>query len=718
MVADKHGDCGSGKPNGNGKADRDKITFPGTDVYVEWALGAGRADFFASEDQQIWIPVLLELTGISAEEFASGEPFAPIDKRSWQEAVRVPDLYLAERRSGQDHEPDTIYLTAVVQEVFFLDFLESNDRLQKAVSRLKLGSPLDRRSLDPGLFDPGAEQDRQEEEEEDRSGPSGRASAQGVVIIGIIDDGIAFGHQRFWRDQLQTRVRYVWLQDSTPSTARPLVGLALNGIELTRADIDTLLGESASAGSVDEDLFYQRAGAVDFGRQTHKSVAQRISHGAHVMDVAAGYDYRSLDDQPFLDARPIICVQLPTEVTADTSGGTLESYLLDAIDYILIRADDVACELGTGPLPVVINFSYGHYSDPHDGTSLLEAAIDQRIRERVEACDAPLRVVLPSGNAHLSRTHARLSFQAVGQTRSLEWRVLPDDKSPSFMEIWLPRGAPASRIEVSVTAPTGETTTLLGEDTSRSERLPPGAPANQEICLVDYRYEPVADRGMYLITLQPTERLQPTREPVAPSGVWRVHLTNLAFGPNDDIRAWVRRDDTPLGFPIHGRQSYFDHECYERYDESGRPIEEDVPADCEIARGGTISGLATGQETIVIGGYYRQELRPVEYSAGGPTNDAPTRVGPDATAVSDDSVVHRGILAAGTRSGSVVALDGTSISAPQITRWVADALAAGRPGDRAQVASWAVPFTNPPVPPERGGAGRVDVPPIVRTNRY
>ena len=715
MAANESGDYGPGEP---GEGGRDKVTFPGTDIYVEWALGAGRADFFASEDQQVWIPLLLELTGISAAEFASGELFAPIDKKTWQESVRVPGLYLDERGLGYGRDCETVYLTALVQEVFFLDYLESNARLQKAVSRLKLGAPLDRRSLDPMFFDSHTRQPQHDEAGDARSDPSDDPPSEGVVILGIIDDGIAFGHQRFWRGNRQTRVRYAWLQDSVPGVGGPLLGVAFNGIELTNADIDRLLTASASAGSVDEDLFYQRAGAVDFNRQIHKSVARRASHGAHVMDVAAGYDYRDPADQPHLDARPIICVQLPTEVTAETSGGTLECYLLEAIDYILRRADDIACERGTGPLPVVINFSYGHYAEPHDGTGVLEAAIDQRIRQRMRTCGVPLRMVLPSGNSHLSRTHARLSFQAVGETRSLEWRVLPDDKSPSFVEIWLPRGAPADRIEVSVTAPTGETTTRLAEDTSRSERLPPGAPPDAEICLVDYRHEPVADRGTYLITLQPTERLQPAGDPVAPPGVWRVHLTNLAFGPDEVVHAWIGRDDTPLGFPIHGRQSYFDQGCYARYDESGRPIEEDVPADCEIVRGGTISGLATGQETIVIGGYYRRETRPAEYSAGGPTNGAPRRGGPDATAVSDDTVVHRGILAAGTHSGSVVALDGTSIAAPQVARRVADALAAGGAGDRADVAGWAVPFTDPPVSPERGGAGMVDAPPVVRINRY
>jgi hypothetical protein len=47
-------------------------------------------------------------------------------------------------------------------------------------------------------------------------------------------------------------------------------------------------------------------------------------------------------------------------------------------------------------------------------------------------------------------------------------------------------------------------------------------------------------------------------------------------------------------------------------------------------------------------------------------------------AVADDSAIHRGIIAAGTRSGSTLALNGTSVAAPQVAREIADDLAANR----------------------------------------
>ncbi|HEX4522985.1 MAG TPA: hypothetical protein VH704_05650, partial [Casimicrobiaceae bacterium] len=70
-------------------------------------------------------------------------------------------------------------------------------------------------------------------------------------------------------------------------------------------------------------------------------------------------------------------------------------------------------------------------------------------------------------------------------------------------------------------------------------------------------------------------------------------------------------------------------------------------------------------------------------------------------------------LAAGTRTGSVVAMDGTSVAAPQITRLIGGLMTAGLASDRAAVQAIAMavdpPPPPPPLPPRRGGAGRIEL---------
>lgn len=746
----KNGDDGQYPPKGQGEGDpppTDPLSFPAQDIYTSWALGAGKRDFFPDTAQTDWIPVLLRLKNTTALAFGRGKTkegtgarnlLSRNGKARWLNAVRVSRLYL---RSGQEPR-ETLFVTAQVRPEFFTDFLEAvddegepeNPKLRSAVQAITIGTPSTREPMAPKLFEAGLSEDVPEPLED--IDLDGNPPSDGVVVVAIIDDGIAFGNERFWQADGDTRIEYVWLQDREFEVPGGTPSLDFNyGREFKRADINTALSDVTAGGMVDEDSFYRHIGAVKFEENSPdfvKSVAKRISHGAHIMDAATGYDHRDAAQRTLAENRPMICVQLPTDATADTSGTLLEPHLSEAIKYILHRADLIARDritdagTGTGPIPVVINFSYGHHLGAHDGTQISEEAIEDAIAERMTTHNVPLRVVVPSGNSHLSRTHAIVDFDD-DNTKELRWRIQPDDKTWSFMEIWMPPGtALPSRLSVMLTPPDGGNPIAIDESGIR-ETMPPTDPADplkpEVIYFIQYKEESGAQRGRFLIGVQSTERLWPQEKvaetdpdlPTAPSGRWTVSLTKQALPDGETIRAWIQRDGPPLGFPIRGRQSYFDNPCYERYDDYGRPIEVDDPT-CEIRREGTISGLATSDgEMIVVGGYLRKEDRPSPYSAGGPTNG--TRVGPDAMAVSDDSVVHRGRLAAGTRSGSTVTLDGTSVAAPQITRWIAENVAGTDLPDRSKVESDADPFAGQPLPDPRRGYGRIEMSPIVPHER-
>jgi len=206
---------------------------------------------------------------------------------------------------------------------------------------------------------------------------------------------------------------------------------------------------------------------------------------------------------------------------------------------------------------------------------------------------------------------------------------------------------------------------------------------------------------MYEITVNPTARYNGT-DPIAPCGLWRIRLVNVKLPKIAAVHAYVAIDQAPYGYPHTGRQSYFDDPVYERYDNAGRFIEQDNNS--VVKRYGSINGIGTGSIPSGVGGLIRNEAVPPPYSAGGPTL-SPTRAGPDVLAVSDDSRVRRGVLGAGTRSGSVVAMNGTSVAAPMVSRWVASRIAAGVSGNRNAVQAKAVPPTVLDVP--RKGAGNV-----------
>ena len=239
---------------------------------------------------------------------------------------------------------------------------------------------------------------------------------------------------------------------------------------------------------------------------------------------------------------------------------------------------------------------------------------------------------------------------------------------------------------------------------------------------------PPTNRGQFLISLRPTEHLRPTppicgNEPDAPAGVWEVRIYQGKAYNGEDVEAWIQRNDTPFGYPIRGRQSYFDESAYVRYDPvSGRPVEEDPATSvCHVKRVSLINAIATSCSPVVVGGVFRDAPGSVEYSAGGPTwtycADGGQRMGPDVAAVSDDSHIHRGVLGAGSRSGSAFALSGTSVSTPQVVRVAAGLAAAAGAGEIgrddvvavAEADEAANPGQWPPLEPSREGQGRIIV---------
>jgi hypothetical protein len=128
----------------------------------------------------------------------------------------------------------------------------------------------------------------------------------------------------------------------------------------------------------------------------------------------------------------------------------------------------------------------------------------------------------------------------------------------------------------------------------------------------------------------------------------------------------------------------------------------------------------------VIGGFRRNDFHPSRYSGAGPDATPPLvpppRTGPDAAATADDSVALYGVLAAGTRSGSVAAMNGTSVAAPQITRLIAGWMTNGVASDRAALQNFARtsdtrPSPSGPAPDQRIGAGRIEMPARVKQRR-
>ncbi|MEM8570678.1 MAG: S8 family serine peptidase [Pseudomonadota bacterium] len=524
----------------------------------------------------------------------------------------------------------------------------------------------------------------------------------GSVFMGLIDDGIAVAHERLCDANGKTRVQSYWDQNKFLTAAETGHGpmcdtsKSLRG-EITKADIDAVLGAAGPYG--DEDWIYQKLGLINFRDPNPEFVASSGSHGAHVADLAAGYP----PSAPEASKRPVIAVQLPNPVIAQPVDDTrLDFYIWLAIQFVALRAAALAKD-AEKPL-LVICLSFGKIAGPHDGTGLLETAIDKLI----EKGDDRTHVAIAAGNQHLSQCRARVELKAEKEAETFDWIVHPDDRTHSTVEAWLPdppTKCKTERVTIEVVQPDEQVSTFVefpGKDVAQHDPVDIeflGKTAGQ-ISLHQNRN----GRRMIRIDIGPTvpDPLQDGIFDMAPSGRWQLKFTAGPTPPSGPIHIWSQRDDTLHGYPQAGRQSYFDHPNYTEFAEKYLTsvtigpdllIEDDDHPDQKkkpspVKRSSLLNAIATGEHSLVAGSAFERTGRVAGFSAGGPTTpgspEARGRGEPEVLFPTDGSLVHDGIYAAGPRSGTSVAMRGTSAAAPQLTRWIAETLSKHPSGKSAE----------------------------------
>jgi hypothetical protein len=314
---------------------------------------------------------------------------------------------------------------------------------------------------------------------------------------------------------------------------------------------------------------------------------------------------------------------------------------------------------------------------PHDGTSILESAIDEMLMQRKN-----FSVVLPAGNFYKSSCHATVKLSDSRPSGKLKLQVRADDPTDTFVELWWPCVADNLRMpEVLISVQPPGAAPSSGKVASGNVRIWDGeqrwldlggAVLPEPACSVLRLPKTVLSTGnsaMALIALSPT-RAGRVERPLAPHGVWEV---TVEFGSSHQgelvIDAWIERDDQALGSRRSRSQAVFleDHEPDAVEVAGGR-----APVD----RCNTMSNIACGAQPVIVGGCVLDGTELSGYTSSGPGCGGVRSSGPDVVAPSDESGTLSGLLAAGTRSETWVRMGGTSVAAPIVARRLANILAA------------------------------------------
>jgi Subtilase family len=464
-----------------------------------------------------------------------------------------------------------------------------------------------------------------------------------TVVIGIIDDFVAFAHPYFGSKAsgfTESRVSYVWSQDPIkPDAVDPSFWYAAKGLSYG-FELNTF---TIPGGHGVPKLFdLQRA---------YPAAMSSSSHGTSVADLAAGYRQSSAWT---LDQPSVIAVHFPRRTVADTSGGALSVQALDGVRYILWRAGANAS--------VVVNLSYGTMAGPHDGTSILEQALDELIYKR----GGKLAVVLPAGNAYDARGHAEVKLTTDPSDTELNWFMPPDSETPAFLEIWVPKEA-ASCVTIEVKDPQGRKASIAN---APGVATADGAGPSTSSFGVVYLNE-VANgnkASMILVAVAPTACKRPGRV-LANHGIWTVKLSLAGTSEVGVIHAWIERDDSLHGQPRRGRQSYFIDKDYEMPRRTYKQPSDKTNA--VVKRTGSFNTIANGKNTITVGGYVGGIKCLADYS-GATTNPPLSSLGPDVLARAEESRTLHGEATIGNGAISRSRINGTSAAAPHVTRLIAE----------------------------------------------
>jgi len=170
------------------------------------------------------------------------------------------------------------------------------------------------------------------------------------VLVGVVDSGIDYDHLDFRVDreasvpgEETSRISFIW--DQTDNFASSPSGYAY-GSEYSNSDIEADIRSSDGPSS---------------GNVREKDV---VGHGTHVTGIAAGDGSSSASG--YVGMAPAASI-----IAVKTNFST--SSVIDGVNYIADKASDL------GKSGVVTNLSLGTQFGPHDGTSLLESALNNLV---------------------------------------------------------------------------------------------------------------------------------------------------------------------------------------------------------------------------------------------------------------------------------------------------------------------------------------------------
>jgi len=249
------------------------------------------------------------------------------------------------------------------------------------------------------------------------------------VLIAVYDTGLDWQHNDFI-DGNKSRILFYW--DQTSTTTKPPSGFHY-GYEYTKADFDDEL-DGTPAGKV--------------------QTTDNSGHGTHVVGIAAGNGHATGNGE---SSGRYVGMAPEANLIIIKGGNTKfeDDKEVDGLAYAIQKAEELT-------MPIVFNFSLGGHQGGHDGSSLMEQAIDEAVGKGkivvVSAGNERDKGIYAGGELNSSQTSLIFELEISGVEQDL---ISNND----ILEINFWYGS-SSSIKVNIVPPSGQTFKSVKKGTS------------------------------------------------------------------------------------------------------------------------------------------------------------------------------------------------------------------------------------------------------------
>jgi len=325
------------------------------------------------------------------------------------------------------------------------------------------------------------------------------------VNVAIIDTGIDYLNAEFMKENGETRIEYIWDQ-------------TINSIEKDTNNAVVPFGTVYTKNNIQEAI-----DALKTGKSPYEIVQTKdeIGHGTNMAGII-GARGKNPDLKGVVPECDFVVVKLIENVTYKKRFNT-QVPIFDIVSIFTALEFLYRYSLRNNK-PMVIYFPLGSNFGSHKGNGILELYMESLSR------NSGIAIVTGTGNQGASGTHTSGIISKVGESRSIQLYVSPEQKF-TVTYIWIDS---PNIMSLNIVSPSGESTGIINAEINTLETY---SFLFENTAIRINNYLPEANTGDQLIRVRFTDIKE---------GIWNLILTGESI-LDGKFNAWIPQEGVSIG---------------------------------------------------------------------------------------------------------------------------------------------------------------------------